>query len=203
MIVMMFLFCVSSSFLPKITAKTNFNEFFFFFQSCFIKGKKLKKWIACIFLFVIIAIVIGISCAVCFGIKEYDEDDGDETYDQSKFNQKQKFNGSFQITHEPMSNETQVLLDLQEKLAGLYKSSPALGRFFSEAETLFPRNESAVVQYRLTFVFPEEQQADLKKFTLSREMVYNVFRQFLYDQDENELGKIFIEPFSLKMDPIH
>lgn len=46
---------------------------------------------------------------------------------------------------------------------------------------------------------PEEEKDQLRNFTLSREMVYNVFRQFLYDQ-ESESDPMFIDPASLKMD---
>uniref|UniRef100_A0A3B5LA78 SEA domain-containing protein n=1 Tax=Xiphophorus couchianus TaxID=32473 RepID=A0A3B5LA78_9TELE len=84
-------------------------------------------------------------------------------------------------------------------LTKLYESSHALGRFFSNAET-FHLGESAVVQYKLTFIFPEEE---LRNSTLSTEIVYNVFRQFLYDQNEEESGTMFILPSSLKMHTMH
>ena len=61
------------------------------------------------------------------------------------------------------------------------------------------RNDSVVIKYELTFVLPEEQQEELRNFTLSREMVYNVFRQFLYEQDPVESGMTYIDPVSLKM----
>lgn len=51
----------------------------------------------------------------------------------------------------------------------------------------------------LTFLMPEEQQDELRNFTLSREMVYNVFRQVLYDQESDEKGPMFIDPLSLNM----
>lgn len=59
------------------------------------------------------------------------------------------------------------------------------------------RNGSVTADYQLTFLMPEEEQGDLSKFTLSREVVWNVFKQFLYDQDPDESGYIF--PGSLFM----
>lgn len=65
---------------------------------------------------------------------------------------------------------------------------------------LFPhRNGSVVVDYQLTFLMPEEQQDQLRNITLSREMVYNVFRQFLYDQEADESGQMYVDPASLNM----
>lgn len=64
--------------------------------------------------------------------------------------------------------------------------------------TLPRRNGSVIADYKLTFHMPEEEKDQLRNFTLSREMVYNVFRQFLYDQ-ESELDPMFIDPASLKM----
>ncbi|MED6245226.1 hypothetical protein ATANTOWER_000359 [Ataeniobius toweri] len=161
--------------------------------------RKHGKWIAAIFLILLIALVITISVAVCFANNE----DNDEKYDPSLFKLQQKFNGSFIVNLVQTSNKTQVLKDLQEKLADLYRSSPALGRFFSEAETFGLRSDSAVVQYKLTFVYPEEQQAELRNFTLSSEMVFNVFRQFLYDQSDVESETRFVDPSSLKMHTMH
>lgn len=46
---------------------------------------------------------------------------------------------------------------------------------------------------------PEEQQDELRNFTLSREMVYNVFRQFLYDQESDKSEPMYIDPVSLNM----
>lgn len=65
--------------------------------------------------------------------------------------------------------------------------------------TLPNRNGSVIANYQLTFVMPAEQQDQLRNFTLSREMVYNVFRQFLYDQEPDESKPMYIDPLSLKM----
>lgn len=160
----------------------------------FLKDGKLKKRIAAIILVLVIAIVIIISVSVC---SEY-KDDEDEKYDKSQFKLQQKFNGSFQILN--LSNAIPGLDDVQKKIADLYESSPALGRFFKAANTSRLGSDPSVVQYQLTFVFPEEQQTELRNFTLSWEMVYNVFRQFLYDHEEDKSHIMFIDAGSLKMD---
>lgn len=60
-------------------------------------------------------------------------------------------------------------------------------------------NGSVIADYMLTFVMPEEEQELLKNFTLSRDMVFNVFRQFLYDQSLQETESMYIERSSLRM----
>lgn len=165
---------------------------------------RARLWMVIIFIFLIILIIIIISLAVCSAIHE----DVDENFDPSLFKVPQYFNGSFQLpnlvfTEELFtlsSNESQALAaDLQEKLADLYRSSPALGRYFSEAEIHAFRNGSVIADYQLTFLLPEEHQDQLRNLTLSREMVYNVFRQFLYDQEPDESGQMYIDPVSLNM----
>ncbi|XP_063763236.1 TPA-induced transmembrane protein homolog isoform X2 [Eleginops maclovinus] len=165
---------------------------------------RVRLWMAIIFLFLIIIAVIIISMLLCSVIHE----DKDDIFDPSSFNVPQYFNGSFQLPNlvfkEELFNmssiESQTLAgELQEKLADLYRSSPALGRYFSEADIYAFRNQSVITDYQLTFLMPAKQQDQLRNVTLSREMVYNVFRQFLYDQEPDESGYIFIDPVSLKM----
>ncbi|XP_008424600.1 TPA-induced transmembrane protein homolog isoform X2 [Poecilia reticulata] len=165
-------------------------------QNCLSRrGEKSKKLIAALIVIVLITVVIVISVLACCA----NNVDEDENFDRTTFNLQQKFNGSFQM-QTPFSNETQGLNDVQRKLTELYESSHALGRFFSNAETFRLGSESAVVQYKLEFIFPEEE---LRNSILSREMVYNVFRQFLYDQNEEESGIMFIVPTSLEMHTMH
>ncbi|XP_042342656.1 TPA-induced transmembrane protein [Plectropomus leopardus] len=165
---------------------------------------KVRLWMIIIFIFLLIFAVIMISLAVCSAIHE----DVDENFDRSLFKVPQYLNGSFQLPHlvftEELStfssNESQTLAaELQEKLADLYRSSPALGRYFSRAEIYAFRNGSVIAEYQLTFLMPQEQEDQLRNFTLSKEMVYNVLRQFLYDQEPNESGEMYIDPDSLNM----
>ncbi|KAM9853126.1 TPA-induced transmembrane protein [Aulostomus maculatus] len=162
----------------------------------------VQLWMVIILIFLLIVVVTLISLALCSVIHE----DKDEKFDRSSFKVPRFFNGSFRLpslvfTEEFLaisSNESKALTaDLQEKLTDLYSSSPALGRYFSEAEIFALRNGSVIAEYQLTFLMPADQQNQLKMFTLSREMVYNVFRQFLYDQDES--APTHIDPVSLKL----
>ncbi|XP_078101906.1 TPA-induced transmembrane protein homolog isoform X3 [Sander vitreus] len=178
--------------------------------------RRVKVWMVIIFVFVLILAVIIISLVLCSVIHE----DEDENFDSSLFKVPWSFNGSFQLPNlvfteklsTRSSDESQTLAaHLQEKvstcptqLAGLYRSSPALGRYFSEAEISAFRKGSVIADYQLTFVMPEEQQDQLRNVTLSREMVYNVFRQFLYDQEQpEESGHMYIDPVSLNMSLRH
>ncbi|XP_041796813.1 TPA-induced transmembrane protein homolog isoform X2 [Chelmon rostratus] len=165
---------------------------------------KVRLWmVISIIIFVLIPAVILISLFICSAVHE----DVDDNFDPSLFKVPLHFNGSFQLpnlvfTEDHLalsSNESQALApNLEEKLADLYRSSPALGRYFSKAEIYAFRNGSVIADYQLTFLMPEEQQDLLKNFTLSREMVYNVFRQFLYDQELDKSEKMYIDPVSLK-----
>uniref|UniRef100_UPI0037E8DABC TPA-induced transmembrane protein homolog n=1 Tax=Semicossyphus pulcher TaxID=241346 RepID=UPI0037E8DABC len=164
---------------------------------------KVRLWMAIILVFLLMFAVIIISLLVCSAIHE----DVDERFDKSLFKCPLYFNGSFQLpnmvfTEEPFTqsfNESQTLAaDLQGKLDDLYRSSPALGRYFSGIEIHAFRNGSVNADYLLKFVMPEERQDQLRNFILSREMVYNVFRQFLYDQ-ESDSGQLYIDPVSLNM----
>lgn len=60
------------------------------------------------------------------------------------------------------------------------------------------RNGSVIAEYQLKFVMPAEHD-QLEKFTLSREVVFNVLRQFLYDQETEETEPMYIDPVSLTM----
>ncbi|KAM6987411.1 TPA-induced transmembrane protein homolog [Tautogolabrus adspersus] len=165
---------------------------------------KVRLWMAIIFIFLLIFAAIIFSLLLCSVIHE----DADEKFDPSLFKFPLYFNGSFQLPNQVLKeelftlsfNESQTLAaDLQEKLTDHYRSSPALGRYFSEADIYAFRNGSVIADYQLKFLMPEEQQDQLRNFILSREMVYNVFRQFLYDQESDESGPMYIDPVSLIM----
>ncbi|XP_019943542.1 TPA-induced transmembrane protein [Paralichthys olivaceus] len=166
--------------------------------------KNVKPWMVIVAILVLIIAVIIISLVVCSAIQE----DVDDNFDPSLFEIPLQFNGSFQLpnmvfTEELFiftSNKSKVLTaELQKKLADLYEASPALGRYFSKAEIYSLRNGSIIADYQLTFLIPEEQHDQLRNFTLSREMVYNVFRQFLYDQESEDSAPTYIDPLSLNM----
>ncbi|KAF6724901.1 TPA-induced transmembrane-like protein [Oryzias melastigma] len=157
---------------------------------------KVRIWMAVVFIIILIPVVVVISFAICAATYV----DKDEVYDSSLFTIPQYFNGSFQMSSVSLQEGADI--DLQQKLADLYKSSPALGRYFSEAKIYPSRNASNVVNYQLRFVLPEDQREELRNFTLSNEMVQSVFRQFLYDQDQDS-ASTYIIPVSLIMSSRH
>ncbi|XP_034459330.1 TPA-induced transmembrane protein isoform X1 [Hippoglossus hippoglossus] len=166
--------------------------------------RNVKPWMVIVTILVLIVAVIILSIVVCSALQE----DVDDKFDSSLFEIPLRFNGSFQLpnmvfTEELLilsSNESQTLTaELQEKVADLYTASPALGRYFSKAKIYSLRNGSIIAYYQLTFLMPEEQQDQLRNFTLSREMVYNVFRQFLYDHESEDSAPTYIDPLSLNM----
>ncbi|KAM8904463.1 TPA-induced transmembrane protein homolog [Spinachia spinachia] len=173
-------------------------------SKCRISRERLKLSLVIVAIIAFIILVIGISLVVCSAIHE----DEDEDFDSSLFKVPRSFNGSFRLPNRVFteglftlsSNESQALTaDLQHKLADLYRSSPALGRYFSQAEIHAFRNGSVIADYQLMFLMPEEQQDELRNVTLSRVMVYNVLRQFLYDLEADDSGPMYIDPVSLCM----
>ncbi|TNN01156.1 hypothetical protein fugu_010538 [Takifugu bimaculatus] len=165
---------------------------------------KVRLWMIIIFIFVLIIAVILVALAVCAAIHE----DEDEKFDPSLFKLPLYHNGRFELPNQVFtddlfnmsSNKSQFLAaSLQEKVAGVYTSSPALGRYFSHASINAFRNGSVVADYHLKFLIPEEEKDWLRNFTLSREMVFNVFRQFLYDQEADPAQPLYIAPDSLRM----
>ncbi|XP_061638581.1 TPA-induced transmembrane protein isoform X2 [Phyllopteryx taeniolatus] len=168
---------------------------------------KVRLWMLLALLAVLIAAVVLLSLAVCSAVRE----DPDEKFDRSSFRVARLFNGSFRLPGLAFaedllsisSDRSRALAsDLEGKLSGLYRSSPALGRYFSKAEIYALRNDSVIAEYQLTFVMPEEHEEQLRSFTLSREMVYNVLRQFLSDQQDSDASaasSLYIDPVSLKL----
>ncbi|XP_059931640.1 TPA-induced transmembrane protein [Gadus macrocephalus] len=164
---------------------------------------KCSVWMTILFLLFFIAAVIFISIVLCSVFRK----DPDDTFDRSSYEVPRDFNGTFRLTNQvsaeellTSSNQSQVLASqLQKKLYGLYSDSPALGRYFSNAEIYDIRNGSTEAVFGLSFLLPRADQERLRSFTLSRQLVYNVLRQALYDQDTNPPGALYIEPGSLQM----
>lgn len=165
---------------------------------------KVKLWMILVLLLIAIVAIILLSLWICAVIHE----DVDDKFDPSLFQVPLQFNGSFQLPNQAFTEELFTLstnesvaltTDLEDKLADLYRASPALGRYFSKAEVYSLRNGSVIADYQLTFLLPEEQQSELRAFTLSREMVYNVLRQSLYDQEVDGSAPMYIYPRSLLM----
>uniref|UniRef100_A0A3B4A3A9 SEA domain-containing protein n=2 Tax=Periophthalmus magnuspinnatus TaxID=409849 RepID=A0A3B4A3A9_9GOBI len=125
------------------------------------------------------------------------------------------FSGSFRL---PNFNFTEELLnltsngspsltaELENKLDGLFRDSPALGRYFSRSQIYHYSDGPVTALFRLMFRMPEEKEEEeggqLTHFTLSWEMIYNVLRQFLYDQEVDPSDHTYIEPASLNISSV-
>ncbi|XP_048016406.1 TPA-induced transmembrane protein [Megalobrama amblycephala] len=155
---------------------------------------KLRLWVVILLIFLVIALVIGISVIVCAVI----DDDGDENYDKSSFVVERFFRGKFTLDNSSTSYslEKETLLEqLEQKLTGVYSSSPALERYFSNATINHLQDTTA--QFKIKFMMPSEHE-ELVRYTLSLKMVKNVLVQHLYDQDTGD--PLYIIPTSVSME---
>ncbi|XP_077397481.1 TPA-induced transmembrane protein [Festucalex cinctus] len=174
-------------------------------ELCEVVHGRVRLWMLVVFLAAAIGAVVLVSLAVCAAVHE----DVDEKFDRSSFRVARLFNGSFRLPglafNEDLlsvsSNQSRAIAsDLRDTLSDVYTSSAALGRYFYKAEISALRNGSVIAEYQLTFVMPEEQEERLRSFTLSREMVYNVLRQFLHEQENRGApSNLYIDPASLNM----
>lgn len=162
---------------------------------------RVPLWAVLILVFVLIVCIIFASLALCTVIY----DDEDEKFDPRALNVQRNFNGSFQLpnvnfTEEPL-NLTSLSAELKNKLDGVFRDSPALGRYFSSSEIHnFSDDVPVTASFDLNFLMPSAEIYELSRFTLSKSMVYNVLRQFLFDQeDEDPTGREYILPSSLNM----
>lgn len=162
---------------------------------------KIKFWMALLVLLLVIICIILLLIFLCPGEKE----DADEKYDRLLFVVPLNFTGSFRMANysymqDPVSqSDSELFINLSQKLIHVYRSSHALERYFSSAEIETMRRNNATVQFKLEFKMPEENK-QLQRFTLSREMVYHVLLQNLVDQDTED--QLYIEPYSLSMEMV-
>ncbi|XP_051719884.1 TPA-induced transmembrane protein isoform X1 [Ctenopharyngodon idella] len=154
---------------------------------------KLKLWVVILLIFLVITLIIGISFILCAVI----DDDGDENYDKSSFVVVHFFKGKFTLDNSSTSyslDQETLLEQLEQKLTGVYSSSPALERYFSNVTINHLQDTTA--QFKIKFMMPSEHE-ELLRYTLSLKMVKNVLLQHLYDQDTED--PLYIIPTSLSM----
>lgn len=157
---------------------------------------KVKVWMAILVLLVFIISFIFLLLFLCSGHK----DDADDQYDRSSFVTPLHFNGSFRLANssfvQDLLSQTdrnyELFKDLNQKLTNIYTSSPALERYFFRANV-------ETMRYSLVFKIPEEDK-QLARYTLSREVVYYVLLQNLLDQDTED--QLYIEPSSLSLERV-
>ncbi|KAB5550464.1 hypothetical protein PHYPO_G00054030 [Pangasianodon hypophthalmus] len=158
----------------------------------------LKVWMLILISFLLIILTILLSIYFCSVYQE----DVDDKYNVAEFVVPRFFHGNFTLLNKNLaldaqSQPTDPLLILQQNLTHIYTSSHALGRYFVNATVNPLRNSKSSVEYELKFMMPEEHK-QLILYTLSKEMVYHVLLQELFDQDTGD--PLYIEPSSLTME---
>ncbi|XP_052473189.1 TPA-induced transmembrane protein [Carassius gibelio] len=155
---------------------------------------KFKLWTVLLFIFITIALVIGISIIVCAVV----HDDEDEKYDKSSYVVARFFRGNFTLDANSFisnSPDEETMRELEKQLIEVYSSSPALERYFYSV-TINNLQDTAA-QFKLQFMMPLEHE-ELIRYTLSLKMVKNVLLQHLYDRDTG--APFYIKPTSLHME---
>ncbi|KAK6485823.1 TPA-induced transmembrane protein [Huso huso] len=164
---------------------------------------KCKLWMCILSVFILLAIatVIGL---VLYSVVYVDED---EKIDKTLYVVSRYYNGTLRIVNQeftpelllPKSQKSEFLSgQLKDMLSRLYSSSPALGRYFVNAGLNSFSNGSVTAYYWLKFEIPSEH-SKMIKYTLSEEVLVNVFRQHLYDQELEENRNLHIDPSSLSL----
>ncbi|KAK3531292.1 hypothetical protein QTP70_016264 [Hemibagrus guttatus] len=152
---------------------------------------KLKVWMLILIIFTVIILVIFLSIYLCSAHRM----DVDDEYNVEEFVVPRLFTGDFTLLNLTLDAELQS--NLTQKLTHIYTSSFALGRYFKHAAVNPQRNNSSSFEYELKFMMPEEHQ-EIIRYTLSKEMVYNVLQQQLLDEEPGD--PLYIEPSSLTME---
>ncbi|NXV81416.1 TTMP protein, partial [Atlantisia rogersi] len=67
-------------------------------------------------------------------------------------------------------------------LADVYRSSPALGRYFRSAQVDYFSNENSTVLYQLKFSVPPSTEGFMENM-MNPDFISNVLRQNIYDED--------------------
>lgn len=162
---------------------------------------KLRLWMVLIILILTIFIVAVIAIAI--NIATYR--DPDDRYDGGSFVLSRVFRGSLSINQNFTTNTSslhQVATQLEGQLNAVYRSSPALGRYFRYTRIKTLRGGSVIIDFCLMFLTPLDSD-QLLRYTMSREVVGGVLRQHLYDQVDlsanGSSSSIHISPASLTM----
>ncbi|CAL9683833.1 unnamed protein product [Knipowitschia caucasica] len=166
--------------------------------------KVVPMWLILVLIFLVVILIIFISLALCRVIYE----DPDERYDPTQFDALRNVSGSFRL---PNLNSTEELLnmttsmsralaaELESKLDEVYTNSSALGRYFMRSHIYQFSSVPVQAWFLLLFRMREEEGGQLSRYTLSRELLYNVLRQFLYEQEVGPSHHMYILPSSLNM----
>ncbi|KAJ8368610.1 hypothetical protein SKAU_G00086380 [Synaphobranchus kaupii] len=166
---------------------------------------RLRLWMLIALGLLLLAILVLALALILYSVLYVDEDD---IFDGKSFVVPLFYSGSLRLVNQnftedllsPTSSQSQALSGLlEQKLSNVYSSSPALGRYFSSAGFYAFRNGSVTAYYWLKFLMPQEHK-QLLHYTLSREMVYNVLRQYLYDVEADVDPLHYLDPAAIYME---
>ncbi|KAL0972657.1 hypothetical protein UPYG_G00192510 [Umbra pygmaea] len=165
---------------------------------------KIRLWMVLIFLFVLIALLVVVSIFLCSVLHQ----DMDDTYDPALFVLPIYFNGSFQLTNQiltpellyPASNQSKTLSSQLEQTFSTVHLRPPSRAGISDFRNSsgITDHGSVVAEYWLHFQVPQDD-TELMQFTMSRAMVFNIFKQSLYDREPERNHSLYIRPASLNM----
>ncbi|XP_015197530.2 TPA-induced transmembrane protein homolog isoform X2 [Lepisosteus oculatus] len=158
---------------------------------------KCKLWMVILLVFIVLATTFALSLVLYSVVYE----DEDEKFNLESFVVPLCYNGTLRLVNNTFEDSEQhqaLSRVLEEKLSGLYSSSPALGRYFSNVTIHNFSNNSVSTSYWLRFMVPQEHN-QLVRYTLSEEVVLNIFRQYVYDQEPEVEERLKIDPLSLTL----
>ncbi|KAJ8256666.1 hypothetical protein COCON_G00188180 [Conger conger] len=173
-------------------------------NGCHSRLKRMVKPWMIIALVLLLIVITAVTLGLLLWAALYKDED--DTFQRDTFVVPLFYSGSLRLVNlnftdnllSPSSNQSQALsTQLEDKLSHVYSTSPALGRYFSGAGLYAFRNGSVTAYYWLKFLMPLDHE-QLLHFTLSREMVYNVLRQHLYDLEPGS-DLLYIDPSAIHM----
>lgn len=156
---------------------------------------KCKLWMVITTIFLVILLVILISLILYSNVYIDEDDYWDPPLSSGNFH---NFSGTLELkcSLPQFSSE-----DITERLTEVYRSSPALGRYFRSAQVISFSNESSTVIYQLVFSLPPSTEGFMEN-TMNPDFIQNILRQNIYDEDTlnpgtSECDRLKLDPTSL------
>lgn len=154
--------------------------------------RKCTLWMATASVFLIVIFVIVISLIMYSTL--YSDDDG---YESLINGSSQYYTGTLKISDQCTSSEA-LSEQLTERISDVYKTSPALGHYFTSAKVISLSEDNNIATYHLQFTVPSEA-SNFLKYTMSEEFVGGVLRQDVYDQEHTDCKPVLLDPSSITL----
>ncbi|KAJ1119231.1 hypothetical protein NDU88_007417 [Pleurodeles waltl] len=154
--------------------------------------RKCTLWMAIASGFLILVFVTVISLIMYSTI--YSDDDG---YESLLNGSSQYYTGTLKISDQCTNSEA-LSEQLTERIADVYKTSPALGHYFTSAKVVSLSEDNNIATYHLQFTVPPEA-SNFLKYTMSEEFVGGVLRQDVYDQEHTDCTPVLLDPSSITL----